>query len=160
MDWNHIHLATNHLPVVGSLFCLIFWVLTLVRRDSGGQRMVLWVIVFTSLVGIGVKFTGEPAAEQIKVSPEILKAHEDWADRATTAIFFWFVASSIGLWKSRVNKRMPVYVVALVTFFGLATLGLMAVAANYGGKIGHPELRTSSVIVHPCPRIEYVSPFV
>lgn len=160
MDWNHIHLATNHLPVVGSLFCLIFWVLTLVRRDRGGQRMVLWVIVFTSLVGIGVKFTGEPAAEQIKVSEELLRAHEDWADRATTAIFFWFVVSSIGLWKSRGSKKIPVYVMGLVTLFGVATLALMAVAANHGGKIGHPEIRTSPGIADSHSRIEYFSPGV
>lgn len=140
MDWNHIHLATNHIPIIGSLFCMIFWVYAWLRKDAATQRMVLWVILFTTLAGVGVKFTGDPAVENIKADEQVIKLHEDWADRATTGIFFWFLISGWGLIQSIKSKPLKNYTKILVTVFGVISMMLLAVAAFYGGKISHPHI--------------------
>lgn len=137
IDWNHIHLATNHIPIIGSMFCMIFWIFSWMRKDVSSMRMVLWVIVFTSVAGIAVKFTGEPAAENVEVVESVLKAHEDWADRATTGLFFWFLAGIWGLVQTRNNKPFGKICLGTITFFGLATMALLGAAAFYGGKINH-----------------------
>ncbi len=142
MDWNHIHLATNHLPVVGTIFCLIFWFFSTARKYTEGMRMVLWIVVFTCVTGIAVKFTGEPAAENVKAEQSVIQSHEDWADRATTGLFVWLLFSGWALWDSR-GSRKTVRPVAwwMVTVAGVATMILLIVAAYHGGQISHPNLR-------------------
>ncbi len=140
MDWNHIHLATNHIPIIGSLFCMIFWFYSLIRKDIASLRMVLWVIIFTTIAGVGVKFTGDPAVEKINAKEEVIKMHEDWADRATTGIFFWFLVSGWALFQSRKSKPLKNYTKVLVSVFGIITMLLLTAAAFYGGKISHPNL--------------------
>lgn len=146
MNWTHWHLATNHIPVIGTIFCLVFWVLVSMRRDYPGQRMVMWVIVFTALIGIAVKFTGDPAAEKLSGLDTYIKEHEDWADRATTGIFVWLSASGWGLWSLRAGGKMKMAVWLCITITGIVTMVLMGVAAYHGGRISHPEIRSGSGI--------------
>lgn len=149
MNWTHWHLATNHIPIIGTIFCLVFWVLVSIRRDWQGQRMVMWVIVFTALIGIAVKFTGEPAAEQLSGVDTYIKEHEDWADRATTGIFVWFLASGWGIWSLRAGGQMKRGVWLCITISGIITMVLMGVTAYFGGRISHPEIRNESIIQMP-----------
>lgn len=141
MDWNHIHLATSHIPIIGSLFCMIFWIIFSIKKDLNAQRIVVFVILFTSLAGIAVKFTGDPASEKVAAEESIIKSHEDWADRATTGLFFWLLASIWGVIQTRNKKPFNKVSFSLITIFGLITMALLAVAANYGGQINHESLR-------------------
>jgi uncharacterized membrane protein len=48
----------------------------------------------------------------------------------------------LGLWQYRRVSRLPQGTLAAVLVTGLATFGLMSRAANVGGDIRHPEIRT------------------
>jgi len=61
MNWAHIHLSLNHLPVVGIIFGVLLLLLALLRKSEELKRVSLGVFVLTALIALPVYFTGEPA---------------------------------------------------------------------------------------------------
>jgi asparagine N-glycosylation enzyme membrane subunit Stt3 len=60
MNWAHIHLSLNHLPVVGTFFGVLLLLLALLRKSEELKRVSLGVFVLTALLALPVYFTGEP----------------------------------------------------------------------------------------------------
>jgi len=57
----------------------------------------------------------------------------------------------LGLWQHRRLSRFPQGTLAAVLLAGVVTFGLMAQAANIGGEIRHPEIRTGPVSADSAP---------
>lgn len=145
MDWIQVHLAVNHLPVIGvPLFVAVFiagwWM-----RSRDVLRVALWGLLILSAGAIGVKYTGDFAAEQgaehFAPAKNLVAHHEQAGDQATTAIFVLGLATALALWRARNAKPFPRWALLLVLVLGLAASGLYLRSAQTGGKIGHPELR-------------------
>ena len=91
MDWHHLHLALNHLPVIGTpcLLALLLWAWR--RRQNETLRLALWLFVLLAAVSIGIKFTGDFANAAVGKNPgfdhAIIDRHEQAADQATTSVF-------------------------------------------------------------------------
>ena len=49
MDWTHLHLALNHVPVVGPPFLLIFLLWSWARREMRTLRFCLFLLVTLAL---------------------------------------------------------------------------------------------------------------
>ena len=143
----HLHLALNHIPVLGTLFLLIWLVVAWIRRDQSVIRQSLWGIVVLMLVSIPIKFTGDNAEESLSGEPistrERITHHETAADRATTGIFVAGLFAAGVLFKTRKEKSVSHVLLAIMTALLVATFALMALTANSGGAIRHPEVRQS-----------------
>ncbi len=147
MDWVHLHLALNHLPVVGVLFVFLLLVLGICRGSEELKRLSLQLSVALFAVAYAVKFTGERASEKLFAadsSPELqafVQAHEDSADQAVTGLFLLGVLSVAGLFRSRKTRILPAWATIGATVLCFATMLLMARSANLGGQIVHEEIR-------------------
>ena len=45
MNWTHLHLALNHVPVLGSLFVALLLIAGIARKSEELKRMSLWWFV-------------------------------------------------------------------------------------------------------------------
>jgi hypothetical protein len=153
MTWTQLHLALNHIPVIGApfLMCLLAWGLW--RRSAEILRLALvWLILF-SILSIAIKFTGDFSAEEAgpRLAPQKprVERHEQAADQATTGLFLLGVASVVGLVAARRKPRPPHWACLLVLIVGILTCILIARTAHFGGQIGHPELRDVNAAAGP-----------
>ena len=148
MDWVHLHLALNHLPVLGTPFLLLLMLWSWWRKQPVTARFSLWLFVGLSAVSIGVKYTGDFAWENVQKQPGfdplLVERHEQAADQATTGVFFLGIAAAVALFVSRAGRTTPVWARVMVTVIAVATCLLMARTANFGGHIRHPEIRPAS----------------
>jgi len=145
MDWTHLHLVLNHVPVLGTPFLLGFLLWSWARGQALTLRFCLWLFVVLAAASIAIKFTGDFAAEKVGVLPGfdkvIIDQHEQSADQATTGVFFMGIATAVALFMSRGGRTAPKWSLGLLAFLALGTFALMTRTANFGGYIRHPEIR-------------------
>jgi hypothetical protein len=155
MDWVHLHLALNHVPVLGSVFVcgLLAWGCWRGTRDL--ILLSLRLLVALTAVAIPIKFTGDFAAEAVRSQSgfenDRIDRHEESADQASAAVFALGVAAALTLFLSRCGRLFPKWALAMVGIAGLATFVLMARTANLGGHIRHPEIRSNPGAPHGKP---------
>lgn len=146
MDWAHLHLALNHVPVLGTPFLLGLLVWSWARRQEATLRFCLWLFVALAAASIAIKFTGDFAAEELgqaklNMDAAWIERHEQAADQATTGVFLMGIAAAVALFLSRGGRPSPKWALAALAFLALVTFLLMARTANLGGRIRHPEIR-------------------
>ncbi len=143
MNWTHLHLALNHIPVLGPLFLLPVLVWSWARGEARTLRFCLTLFVVLAGLSIAIKFTGDFAAEKPipGVERSWIEHHEQTADQASTGVFLMGLTAGLALWLSRKDRPAPAWSVVAVLILALATLALMARTANSGGQIRHPEIR-------------------
>lgn len=145
MDWPHVHLALNHLPVVGLPILLGLLAMAVGRGDRWWTRLLLGALALLCVGGIGIQFTGDFARQALARVPglddSLVTRHEQAADQATTALFLGLLACLAAGWMSRGQRPIP-RAAALGALALLAVAGgLLVRAANTGGQIRHPEIR-------------------
>jgi uncharacterized membrane protein len=146
MNQAHLHLLLNHLPVIGIILGLPLLAAALLRQNGELQRASLAFVLLVALLAVPAYLTGEPAEKVIEhlpgVSEALIKAHEEAAEIAFIAALLAGAAALGGLVYARVRQALPRWVVGAVFLLALASAGLMGWAANLGGQIRHPEIRT------------------
>lgn len=147
MNWTHLHLALNHVPVLGSLFVALILIAGFVKKSEELKRLSLWWFVALTVVAIPIKFTGDFAFEANEkaawMESSLATAHEQSADQATTGVFLLGIVAGVGLFLGRKGRTMPKWVYPAALILALVTFGLMARAANLGGQIRHTEIRAA-----------------
>ena len=145
MQWTQLHLALNHLPVMGVPFLLVLLMWGMFRRSTEIIRLShAWIVLLCAL-SIALKFTGDFAAEEAKDrlsgSKVWMERHEQSADQATTGLFLLGVSSAVGWGIGRRREHMPTWANWTALGLGLMTGILLGRAAHLGGQISHPNLR-------------------
>ncbi|GBD39816.1 MAG: hypothetical protein KatS3mg078_2024 [Deltaproteobacteria bacterium] len=150
MNWAHIHLMLNHIPVVGTGLVILLLIVALARKSKELTNVTLIFTILISLATIPVYLTGEPAEEVIEDMPgireELIEEHEEQAEIAFIFIevtgFLALIALVTNIYSQKIAQRM-----ALLTLLALIVSGgLMAWTANLGGKIQHEEIRSDSTL--------------
>lgn len=147
MNWAHVHLALNHVPVIGVVFVFLLLIAGLAKKSAEIQKLALQGFVILTLVSIPIKFTGDFASENppagMKWDQALVEAHEETSDQATAGIFLLGLAAAVGLFAGRKKSVLPKWSVVLCLVLGLVTIVLMVRTAQAGGRISHPEVRAS-----------------
>ncbi len=146
MNMTHLHLISNHIPVLGVAFGLGLLAFALWRNSDELKKAALGVFLLTALLGIPAYLSGEPAEDTAKLLPGISKPlmeqHEDAAAVAFTGICVLGTASLASLIWLRRRAGIPGWFGPLMLAAGLVVSGLMVWTANLGGQIRHSEIRT------------------
>ncbi len=146
MDPVHLHLALNHVPVLGTVFVALVLGVAMARRNGEFVRLGLWAGVVLAAVSVGIKFTGDAAWEDLRPWPQPydgprVERHEQAADQATTGVFLTGLVAGIAVFRARRRAVPGTGSAAVVVVLLLVTFGLMARTANLGGQLRHPQLR-------------------
>lgn len=61
MNPAHLHLMLNHIPVLGTAFCMVLVGSALIQKSEELKRVSLGAFVIVALLAIPAYLTGEPA---------------------------------------------------------------------------------------------------
>ncbi|MBI2213822.1 MAG: hypothetical protein HYU52_09255 [Acidobacteria bacterium] len=147
-----IHLALNHVPVVGFAGALAILVWGVLRRDEEVQRVGLAACVAVALLTIPVYFTGEPAedvAEQLPgVTHDVIENHEEAAKYAFISSSLCGAVALLGMivWRSPERRAFALRATLVLC---VATTAMIGRTAMLGGQIRHTEVRAGAAVNAP-----------
>ncbi len=149
LDAPHLHLLTNHLPILVTLSGLFAMAVGLWSKNRGIRQVALTLMFIGIAGGILTFWFGQQAYKPVRGLADVIG--QDWLDlhmeRAEQVVWvFW--ASAVGVatawmlgWK---QHRLAIPTAMIAGVLGLTTLGLSGWIADAGGKIRHDELRDLS----------------
>jgi uncharacterized membrane protein len=146
VNLTHLHLLLNHVPTVGSVVALGLLLLALVRRNEHLKHAGFEVLFVIAVVTLPAYMSGVGAHQNLRDQPGLsdnaMRVHQDAALAGFAVTEFAGFVAWIALWQSRRRGRAARGLVPAVTLLSIVALALMARAANLGGEIRHPEIRT------------------
>lgn len=142
----HLHLALNHIPVLGTLlFAPLVLLWGLMRRSRDVTHVGLVLAVLVAITAVPIFLTGEPAEDQLQRQPwfdkQRVEAHEERAEAGLIAVLITGAAALGALWLARGGRPDRPGVGAIVLLGLVVSATLLAVAALAGGQIRHDEIR-------------------
>lgn len=147
MNGPHLHLALNHLPVVGSLGIAILLAVAILPAGRAFRRLALAALVVVALAGLLAFFSGEGAEEGIENLPGVestrIEEHEDMARVALIGLELAGVIGLAGLLAFR-RRAIPGSLIAVALIVDLGAAALLARVATLGGEIRHEEIRAGA----------------
>ena len=147
MNFAHLHLILNHIPVVGIPVALAFLTYGIYVKNQASQRFALLVLVGLAAVVLPVYFTGEPAEEVVEhlpgVAESFIEAHEDAAMFSLILTLLSGATAFVAFWFQKDPKKSRVLNFGVMAIASLAVMSLLY-TANLGGKVRHTELRSAS----------------
>jgi hypothetical protein len=148
MNWSHVHLMLNHVPVLGVFFGLLLLLAAKLKKSEELARASLVVFVLIGAAAGLVYFSGEQAEVAVAQIPEISKTlvlqHDDAAFYAVTSACILGGVALLGLFFFRGTRSAPGWFGVVVLLLALLTTGLVVWTANLGGYIRHPEIRSAA----------------
>jgi len=153
MNAAHVHLLLNHVPVLGSPFCLLVLLFGLLRKSDEVVRAGLLGLVLVALLTAPAYLSGEGAEDVVRplagVSTLLMAEHEAAALPAMLTVEGVGVLALAGLVIGRRERRMPGRLLVTVIAGSALACALLARAANLGGQVHHPELRSGADVAGP-----------
>jgi uncharacterized membrane protein len=151
MNLAHVHLLLNHFPTIGMIVGLGLFLVAIVAKSDDLKRASLVVFFAIALLSIPTFASGTAAGLALSKTPEVSKpmvdTHETAAFEALAVMELTGALAWLGLWQYRRLSRLPQGTLAAVLLAGLVTFGLMSRAADIGGEIRHPEIRSGQAAV-------------
>ncbi len=147
----HVHLLLNHFPTIGMIVGLGLYIVAILGKSDHLKSASLVIFFAIALLSIPTFVSGTAAglalSKNSDVSKTMVDTHETAAFEALGVMELTGALAWLGLWQYRRLSRVPQGTLMAVLLAGLVTFGLMARAANIGGEIRHPEIRTGPVPV-------------
>ena len=148
MNQAHLHVLLTHGPVAGIFFGLLILGYGLWRENRSIVQVGLALFILTGFFATGLYLTGEGAEEVVEnlatVEHEAIEAHEGLAQYALIGSLLLAAASIWGLIRSAGSAPGRIAALSKGLFAaGLVVAGLISWTAYRGGRINHPEFRSS-----------------
>ncbi|HEX3035723.1 MAG TPA: hypothetical protein VHT73_11445 [Thermodesulfobacteriota bacterium] len=145
MNYAHLHLILNHIPVIGIGLVTLLLILAIFRKSKELTIVSLLFMILVALATIPVYFTGEPAEEVVEemrgVSEQLIEQHEEVAEIAFILVeitgAFALIALIAWHYSDRFGQALSIFMLLGLIVSG----GFIAQTANLGGKIHHEEIR-------------------
>jgi len=137
----YLHLLSNHVPILGSLFGILLLVVALIKPNLKTTLSAYLILLVSGIGGIVAYFTGEPAEESIEhvpgISHKLIHVHEEMAENALIFVFLLTAASIIGLWAERAEWKSAKKIELFTLVVGIIAFILFAFTGYLGGHIRH-----------------------
>lgn len=148
MNYAHLHLIINHLPILGIPFATVFLAHGLWKGNSESQKFSLLMLVLISLLVLPVYFTGDPAEHQIEELPGVLESfihmHEEAAEVSLVLTLLAGASALVSLW-ALMKRKLWTRKVMMATFaLSVIAAGSLGYTGNLGGKVRHTEVRSGN----------------
>lgn len=144
----HLHLLSNHIPVIGSALALAGLVVALLLRSTVAIRTTLAIAALATAATPLVNWSGEEAEERLEGSRLLDPAGSKWMEiheeRAEAAVGALLIACALSLAALAIGAWKPEWLAGMAILAALALaagLGLGAWAGSAGGQIRHTEIR-------------------
>ena len=147
MNGAFVHLAVNHVPVVGIPIAFLLLLAGLPMKSRDLVRAGFFLLVLMALVTVVAAKSGGPAARRLMNSVQGIERssiheHAEAADFAYGGSLILGILALVGLWLSRRPEGSPTGLTVLVLLGSLFMSTVFARVAHLGGLIRHPEVTT------------------
>lgn len=153
MNWPHVHLLVNHVPILGGFFALLVLAWGWLRREPAVIRLALGLFVVLAAASIAVHSTGERAVDAALHLPDVTRdlvdRHESAAGKATTVYFLAGLLALGGLVAFRKRPAPPAWFLAAMLLVGAVNAAAIGWAGLLGGEIRHTEVRPGATPLPP-----------
>jgi hypothetical protein len=155
MNWAHVHLIINHVPVIGVPGAILLLCYGIIRKSQEVKMLSLGFFVLIALITLAVFFSGQSAADFIKelhlqgVTEAFIGRHEEIADLAVVFMELLGLLSLTGLFLLHRKGAIPAWTVVSVLILSILTAGVVGFTANLGGQIRHTEIRSDGITNAP-----------
>ena len=144
MNGAFLHLAVNHIPVVGLPFCFLMLAAAVLRKSRDLLQAGFAGVVLVALIMFVVYKSGGPAARIVKgmtgVTQEHIHDHAEAADDAAGWTEVLGGGALLCLWLLSRPKGVPNWLTALMLAGSLGVSIWLGYVAHLGGLIRHPEV--------------------
>lgn len=149
MNFGHLHLLINHLPIVGSILGAFVLIYALYTKSYETKNAAYIVFIICAIASAIAYFTGESAEESVEniqgISKNIIEQHESSAVISFVTLIILGISSLIAFLYS-IKKRPTKNTIPLVILIiALVCFGLIARTGYLGGQIRHTEFNTSGI---------------
>jgi uncharacterized membrane protein len=145
MDTTHLHLLLNHVPTIGFVVALAFYIVSFFGKSDHVKQASLALMVGVAFITIPTYVTGNAAWNAIQSMDDMkvsaAETHEGAAFLAMIAIQITGALAFLGLWSMRRTGSLSHAATAVIFIFASISFVLVAGAANLGGEIRHTEIR-------------------
>ena len=145
MDATHIHLMSNHVPLLATIFSLLILAWGLWKSETSYQNLAMVGFIVAGVFSIIALQSGEGAEDIVEtlagVSESFIHDHEE-AAKTTNWIAIILAFASLGGFAVRRMKPALVKSYLWVLLLGsLISAGMFSYTAYLGGQIRHTEIR-------------------
>lgn len=147
----HLHVALNHVALIGLPVAIIPLIIAFVRQDEGALLAGFLIVLICGLsipvvmeTGDGAAArlaTGEASAQMDSAGATFLDEHEHRADIAAASVYVAMGLAAAGLLVMRIRPEHQYKLAALVLIGCVICTALLVWTAEAGGRIRHPEFR-------------------
>lgn len=141
MSLAYIHLLSNHLPILGSLFGVLLLFIGYFKPSLQTAFSAYFLMVISGLGGFIAYFTGEAAEEHVEefpgISHNLIHLHEEMAENTLIFIFLLKAAALLGLWSQQAKWEKAKQIQLFVMIVGIIAFILFAFTGYLGGHIRH-----------------------
>lgn len=145
MNYPHIHLMINHIPLFLPLFVLPVFIYGILKAKVDLMRLGLLAFIISGIAVWPVYYSGEKAEEVIEnLIPQeksYIETHHDDGELARNVLTVLGLFSIGGMFWTYKKGSAPNSYLYFVAALALASMYFIADAANSGGEIRHPEIR-------------------
>lgn len=155
MNPEHIHLALNHLPVLGATLALIPLLVGLLAHSKPALLSGLIMAAISCWITLPVMESGEEAHSRYMEGPvapyldagahEVIEEHEHRAEIGAKILVFNAVISTMGIVLVLLKKRDAEIICWVAVLTSVASLAVGIWIADSGGKIRRPDFRAHAV---------------
>jgi uncharacterized membrane protein len=146
MDAVHLHLISNHVPIIGAFFVILVLIFGMVRKSPTTLVASYLIFLISAAVGVVAYLSGEGAEEVAEELPGVthnaIEAHEEVALYTLIAFIILAVISLIGLVKSKNHYENIKGIAAITLVVSVVSFGIGVYTGLLGGQIRHTELKS------------------
>jgi ABC-type Mn2+/Zn2+ transport system permease subunit len=150
MNGAYIHLLTNHLPIIGSIFAFCLLIAGMFWKSDHLKHAALVTVIISALFSIGSYITGEDAEHVVEdiigINHEALEEHEEAAEISMWALIITGAISLGTLAGFYQQKKYSGPLVWLCLAFLFVSVLLTIHTGKEGGMIRHTELLRTDIV--------------
>jgi len=150
MNGAHLHLITNHLPIVGVIIGTLVLMTGFILKKDQIKQTALGINIFSAVTSLFAFFTGEEAEEVVEemhgISETLIHIHEEYAELFFSLSLILGAVSIITLYLSVKASKFAKhgFIITLALSFALLFVGKQV--GTSGGEIRHSEIRTGNAV--------------
>lgn len=147
MNEAHVHLITNHLPIIIPGIALLVLLIGLFSKSDAVKRTAFFLFIVGAIATFPAFESGEEAEETVEhmagVSHDLIHEHEEKAELFAILSYVLGGLSLVGLWANWKKKKFAETLTFVVALFSVAVLYVAKETGTTGGEIRHPEIRST-----------------
>ncbi len=150
INWAHVHLMINHIPVIGIPGVVLLLIYAIIRRSDEVRTISFGLFVLIALMTVAVYFTGEGAQKVVKNIPGVTESyignHEEMGEYSVVLTVLLGLASIVALIIRYRTGTVPKYILTVVLLMSIIVSVVLGITANLGGQIRHTEIRDKTTV--------------